>query len=85
MRKNSNKRNKKEQDKISRAGRVLLRKLEAARKKQESEMVAERIEYYIGIDLGDSKSYYCILDAEANILLEGSVPTTVAIAAHNCG
>jgi transposase len=77
MRENSNKQNESEQE-ISRAGRGLLKKLEAARKKKESATAVQRIEYYIGIDLGDRKSCYCILDEEANILVEGSVPTTVA-------
>ena len=78
MKKNSSKEDVKEQESVSRAGRMLLKKLEIARKKKEATLSEERVEYYIGIDLGDRKSYYCILDTEANILVEGSFPTTVA-------
>ena len=76
MRENTNKEEVKEQESVSRAGRMLLKKLEIARKKKEAALSEERVEYYIGIDLGDRKSYYCILDTEANILVEGSFPTT---------
>jgi len=78
MRKNINKEDVKEQESISRSGKVLLKKLAIARKKQEAASAVQRVEYYIGVDLGDRKSYYCILDAEANILVEGNLPTTAA-------
>lgn len=77
MRNNSKEKSEKEQGKIDRAGGVLLRKLEIARAKREKAAEAERVEYYIGIDLGDRKSNYCILDESGEILLEGHLPTTV--------
>jgi len=78
MKKNSNKETVKEQESIGKAGIGLLKKLEIARKKQEASSAGQGIEYYIGIDLGDRKSHYCILDKEANILVEGNLPTTAA-------
>jgi transposase len=78
MKKNSNEHRDNEQGNVGKAGRVLLRKLEIARTKLADEATKERVEYYIGIDLGDRKSYYCILDEAANKLVEGSLPTTVA-------
>jgi len=76
MKKNSNKRTKKEQESSSRAGKGLLRKLEIARAKREKTASAERVEYYIGIDLGDRKSFYCVLDEGGEVLAEGSLATT---------
>ena len=37
----------------------------------------DNVEYWIGIDLGDKKSNYCILDKNVNIVAEGSLSTTV--------
>jgi transposase len=78
MKKNSNKGDGKEQESNGKAGRGLLKKLEIARTKKERAVAAERVEYYIGIDLGDRKSFYCVLDEGGDILAEGSLPTTVA-------
>jgi len=72
MRKNNK---EKTENKQGRTEGVLLRKLEIARKKKQA-AAEERVEYYIGIDLGDRKSNYCILDEGGEILLEGSLPTT---------
>ena len=33
---------------------------------------------YVGIDLGDQSSRYCILDEGANVVSEGQLPTTKA-------
>jgi transposase len=57
---------------------VVLRKIETAQKKKEKEAEAERVEYYIGIDLGDQKSNYCVLGKGGEILVEGSMATTAA-------
>ena len=76
MKKNSNKQSDKKHE-SSRAGKGLLRKLETARRKKEKAAI-ERVEYYVGIDLGDRKSYYCVLDEGGEILAEGNLPTTGA-------
>jgi transposase len=57
--------------------RGLLQKLEVAKNAPKEVAPDENIEYYIGIDLGDRKSYYCILDKNANIVADGSLATTV--------
>lgn len=57
--------------------RSLLHKLEAAKKKPKRKAAEKNVEYYIGIDLGDKRSYYCILDKNANIAAEGNLATTV--------
>ena len=77
MRKCITEKSEKEQVGTNRTGGVLLRKLAIARKKKERAAV-ERVEYYIGIDIGDRKSFYCVLDEGGEILLEGSLPTTVS-------
>jgi|WetSurMetagenome_2_1015567.scaffolds.fasta_scaffold89090_1 transposase len=56
--------------------RNLLQKLETS-KQQAREVVEARVEYHIGIDLGDRKSYYCFLDKHANVAADGSLTTTV--------
>ena len=57
--------------------RNLLLKLEAA-KHGGSQAVAEpRVDYHIGIDLGDKKSYYCILDKSTNVVAADNLITTV--------
>ena len=76
MKKNSNKQSDKKHE-SSRVGKGLLRKLETVRRKKEKAAI-ERVEYYIGIDLGDRKSYYCVLDEGGEILAEGNLPTTGA-------
>jgi transposase len=57
----------------------LLQKLETAKNmpKPMETMLEENVEYCIGIDLGDKKSRYCILDKSTNIAAEGSLATTV--------
>jgi transposase len=56
----------------------LLQKLEAAKNAAARRATFENnVEYWIGIDLGDKKSNYCILDKNANIVAEGSLATTV--------
>jgi transposase len=57
--------------------RSLLHKLETAKKQPKREAPEENVEYYIGIDLGDKRSYYCILDKNTNIAADGSLATTV--------
>ena len=78
MGKNIKELKEKEQSRDKRAGGGLLRKLEIARKKKEKAAESERVEYYIGIDLGDRKSFYCVLDEGGEVLAEGSVPTTAS-------
>ena len=63
---------------VNRAGGSLLRKLELARAKLEKAAAVERVDYYIGIDVGDLKSFYCVLDEFGEILAEGSFPTTAS-------
>ncbi len=54
----------------------LQQKLEAAKNAPKSEAATgDPVAYYIGIDLGDKKSCYCFLDADAN-MVEGSLATT---------
>ena len=55
----------------------LLQKLEAAKNAPKEADPEDNVEYWIGIDLGDKKSNYCILDKNANIVAEGSLATTV--------
>jgi transposase len=55
----------------------LLQKLEAAKNATKKSVPEDDVEYWIGIDLGDKKSNYCILDKNANIVAEGSLATTV--------
>lgn len=57
----------------------LLHKLEAAKKMPmlQEAMLDENVEYYIGIDLGDKKSHYCILDKGMGIAAAGSFATTI--------
>lgn len=57
--------------------RNLLHKLEAAKKRPKRKASEENVEYYIGIDLGDKRSYYCFLDKNTNIVAEGNLATTV--------
>jgi transposase len=54
----------------------LQQKLEAAKNAPIPEtMLQDSVAYYIGIDLGDKKSYYCFLDPDGN-MVEGSLTTT---------
>jgi len=55
----------------------LLQKLEAAKNAPKAAALEEAVEYYIGIDLGDKKSDYCILEKNAEIVVEGKMATTV--------
>jgi transposase len=55
----------------------LLQKLEAAKHTRKEVAVEDNVAYWIGIDLGDKKSNYCILDKNADIVAEGSLATTV--------
>jgi transposase len=57
----------------------LLHKLEAAKStpKPQEAILDENVEYYIGIDLGDKKSHYCLLDKNTNIAADGSFATTI--------
>jgi transposase len=57
--------------------RSLLRKLEDAKNAPNQPAPDANVEYHIGIDLGDKKSDYCILDKNANIVAEGKLATTV--------
>lgn len=89
MRKNINSSNGKKQDLAGKTKktkakpkqklevRSLLHKLEAAKKQPKRKAPEENVEYYIGIDLGDKRSYYCFLDKSANIVAEGNLATTV--------
>jgi transposase len=55
----------------------LQQKLETAKLAPKLQLVpGNAVEYYIGIDLGDKKSYYCFLDANANIVAEDTLATT---------
>ena len=58
--------------------RILLQKLEAAKEapKIKAVLYDETVEYYIGIDIGDKKSHYCILDKGPDIAADGSFATT---------
>jgi|WetSurSiteA1Bulk_404760.scaffolds.fasta_scaffold24370_2 transposase len=54
----------------------LQQKLEAAKKAPKPQKAGEAtVAYYVGIDLGDKKSYYCFLNADGN-MVEGSLTTT---------
>jgi transposase len=54
----------------------LQQKLEAAKNAPKPKAASENaVAYYVGIDLGDKKSYYCFLDADGN-MVEGSLTTT---------
>jgi transposase len=55
----------------------LLQKLEAAKNAVQEVILEDIVAYWIGIDLGDKKSNYCILDKNADIIAEGSLATTV--------
>ena len=37
----------------------------------------------LGIDLGDQTSHPCVLDEQAEVILEGTVPTTEAVSVSN--
>jgi transposase len=54
--------------------RSLLQRLEMA--KNAPREALPDVEYHIGIDLGDKKSYYCILDKNANVVADDSLTTT---------
>lgn len=55
---------------------LLQQKLEVAKNAPKPKAASENaVAYYVGIDLGDKKSYYCFLDAEGN-MVEGSLTTT---------
>ena len=51
---------------------LLQQKLEAAKNAPKS---GNAVAFYVGVDLGDKKSYYCFLDADGN-MVEGSLTTT---------
>ena len=57
--------------------RQLLHKLEAAKKAPKVAKPEENVEYYIGIDLGDKRSHYCILDKDTKVVADGSLATKV--------
>jgi len=55
----------------------LQQKLEAAKQAPKPKAAGEiPVEYYIGIDIGDKRSYYCFLDANTNIVVADSLATT---------
>ena len=54
----------------------LLEKLETARQAAEAAVVEPPVEYHIGIDLGDKRSFYCILDRNAEVAADGNLTTT---------
>ncbi len=55
----------------------LRQRLEAARKSPKPQGVREtRVEYYVGIDLGDKRSYYCFLDENTNVVAADTLATT---------
>lgn len=58
--------------------RILLQKLESALEapKLKQALYDETVAYYIGIDIGDKKSHYCILDKGPDIAADGSFATT---------
>jgi len=54
----------------------LLQKLERAKHApKENPLPEPSVEYYIGIDLGDKKSHYFILDKNGNVAADGSMNT----------
>ena len=55
----------------------LMQKLELAQNEPQEASPKDDAVYWIGIDLGDRKSNYCILDKNADIVAEGSLTTTV--------
>jgi transposase len=57
--------------------RILLQKLEEVKEapKLKAVLYDETVEYYIGIDIGDKKSHYCILDKGPDIAADGSFAT----------
>ena len=57
--------------------RILLQKLEEAKEapKLKAVLYDETVAYYIGIDIGDKKSHYCILDKGPDIAAQGSFTT----------
>lgn len=55
----------------------LLQKLEAAKNAPKKSVPEDDVEYWIGIDLGDKKSNYCIMDKNADIVAEGNLATSV--------
>jgi hypothetical protein len=55
----------------------LLQKLDAAKNAPKRSVPEDDVEYWIGIDLEDKKSNYCIMDKNADIVAEGSLATTV--------
>jgi transposase len=57
--------------------RNLLQKLETAKHGGQEAIVEPQADYHIGIDLGDKKSCYCILDKNANVVADGNLITTV--------
>ena len=69
----------KAEEKQKRLGvRILLQKLEEAKEapKVKEVLYDETVAYYIGIDIGDKKSHYCILDKGPDIAAKGSFTTT---------
>jgi len=54
----------------------LLQKLEQAKQAPKADPVPENVEYYIGVDIGDKKSDYCILDKNTTIAATGKLATT---------
>lgn len=65
-----------EQRRQSHAVRILLEKLEKAKNAAEA-VTLPSVEYYIGIDLGDKESTYCILDPRTTVVASGKLATTV--------
>lgn len=65
---------------VKRDVRVLLRKLNQITMKSEQEKAAasgaKLLAFNIGLDLGDKKSRYCILDHSTEYAIEGSLETT---------
>jgi transposase len=56
----------------------LQQKLEEAKNAPKpGDMSRDTVDYYIGIDLGDKRSYYCFLNTAGN-MVEGSLTTTPA-------
>jgi transposase len=53
-----------------------LQSHDAAKSGRASEL--EEATWFLGIDLGDKSSHYCIIDAEANVVAEGSLVTQAA-------
>ena len=64
-----------QQERAERRAEALLRKLEA----NAARVVETRQEapaYYIGVDVGDRKSHFCMLNAAGKVVIEESVATT---------